>query len=110
MDFGLSKMENVHATVTIAGGSIGSPVYMSPEAMDGNSKVGPATDVFSVGVIFYEALTSLLPFPCKGGSSAGRTSSAQIGSNQLQLANYMHAASGGVPRPLCFASALRSDF
>jgi CRP-like cAMP-binding protein len=47
---------------------IGTPGYMSPEQIrDSRDSLGPESDIFSVGVIFYQMLTGLNPF--RGGSS-----------------------------------------
>tara|TARA_B110000285_G_C14850103_1_gene479528 strand:+ start:149 stop:403 length:255 start_codon:yes stop_codon:yes gene_type:complete len=40
--------------------SVGSPLYMSPEALYG--KYGKETDVWSMGVVIYHILTGELPF------------------------------------------------
>ena len=71
MDFGLARQlqreENVR--ITQSGMLIGTPAYMSPEQIDGeSSKVGPASDQFSLAVILYELLTGQLPF--RGSLSA----------------------------------------
>ncbi|MBM4074673.1 MAG: serine/threonine protein kinase, partial [Planctomycetes bacterium] len=64
LDFGLAKRElNNNNTVSIAGGIIGTPSYMSPEqAMGEGHFVDRRADVFSLGVIFYELLTGRIPF------------------------------------------------
>src|SRR6202051_2725650 len=60
MDFGLARsMELVGMTRT--GALIGTPAYMSPEQAKGE-KVDARTDLFSLGVIFYELLTGTLPY------------------------------------------------
>ena len=57
-DFGISRiLKSTSQTNNIAG----TPVYMAPEAFDG--KRSAQTDVWSVGVIFYELLTGRLPYP-----------------------------------------------
>ncbi len=64
MDFGLARrtMGN-EAHVTHSGAIIGTPAYMSPEQVEGDSQqVGPAADIYSLGVIFYELLAGKLPF------------------------------------------------
>ena len=71
MDFGLARQvaHDQNVRITQSGMLIGTPAYMSPEQIDGEShKVGPASDQFSLGVILYELLTGQLPF--RGSLSA----------------------------------------
>ena len=59
------------ATVTTSGDTqpgttIGTPAYMSPEQACGDiEKLGPASDVYSLGATLYEILTGHVPFPDK---------------------------------------------
>jgi tRNA A-37 threonylcarbamoyl transferase component Bud32/tetratricopeptide (TPR) repeat protein len=64
LDFGLARVETSEMTRT--GTVLGTPYYMSPEQVQGR-KAGPPSDVFSLGSIFYEALTGQRPF--SAGSS-----------------------------------------
>jgi len=64
LDFGISKQlevlgESVEQTMT--GLRLMTPAYASPEQMRGE-QVGVQTDVYSLGVVFYELLCETLPF------------------------------------------------
>jgi tetratricopeptide (TPR) repeat protein len=61
-DFGLAKREGGD-DLTETGAVLGTPAYMAPEQADGRAKfVGPAADVWALGVILYECLTGQRPF------------------------------------------------
>jgi serine/threonine protein kinase len=62
-DFGLAKLVDAEISQTLTGAIMGSPGYMAPEQADGRIKdIGPATDVYALGVILYEMLTGQPPF------------------------------------------------
>jgi serine/threonine protein kinase len=63
LDFGLARRMDNESQVTLAGVIVGTPAFMSPEQVDGDpAKVGPATDIYSLGIVLYQLLTGELPF------------------------------------------------
>lgn len=64
MDFGISRITT--ESKTKLGVVLGTPYYMSPEQLRG-LKIGPASDIFSLGITLYQLLSAKLPFT---GSSA----------------------------------------
>jgi serine/threonine protein kinase len=62
-DFGLAKRPGADPSLTATGQVLGTPAYMAPEQANGESdKIGPTTDVYSLGGILYFALTGQAPF------------------------------------------------
>ena len=62
-DFGIAKVLDAQG-VTSTGQILGSPAHMAPEQIEGG-EVGPHTDVFALGVLFYECIVGHLPFEGK---------------------------------------------
>lgn len=68
LDFGLATIHGADG-ITKSGSQLGSLAYMSPEALDAGSKVDARSDVYSLGVMFYELLT--LQTPYRSDTTAG---------------------------------------
>ena len=64
MDFGLARPCTPLATqLTTTGEIVGTPAYMSPEQIEGAvERIGPACDIYSLGIIFYEMIIGTVPF------------------------------------------------
>lgn len=60
-DFGIVKVVGRSTVDTRTGMSIGTPHYMSPEQASGK-KISHASDLYSLGIVFYEMLTGQVPF------------------------------------------------
>jgi len=61
IDFGLARRSMEDADTTGAGQVLGSPYYISPEQSQGQ-RVDARTDLYSLGVMFYEMLTGQRPY------------------------------------------------
>ena len=101
LDFGLAKgMDGEPGRVgevptqsaTRAGHTVGTPAYMSPEQAQGE-RVDTRSDIFSLGIVFYEMLTGRRPF--EGGNPASVISA--ILRDRPQPVNELQPT---VPRPL----------
>jgi hypothetical protein len=65
MDFGLVRFDEAKdTTISTTGAVVGTPAYMSPEQCFGTPP-GPPSDVYSMGMVLFEALVGHLPFPAE---------------------------------------------
>ena len=63
VDFGIAKILTSHNYLTRTKGIIGTPWYMSPERVKGETeRVDHRSDIFSMGAMMYEMLTGRPPF------------------------------------------------
>ncbi|MEZ6188274.1 MAG: serine/threonine-protein kinase [Planctomycetota bacterium] len=70
-DFGAAAIAGAER-LTRSGHMVGTPFYMAPEHVMGARDLGPTADVWSLGVVLYEALTDTLPFRAENlGALAG---------------------------------------
>ncbi len=70
-DFGLAKVQDAGIdSLTTSGALLGTPHYMSPEQAENAKRVDARTDVFSLGMVLYHALTGSPAFARSGSFMA----------------------------------------
>ena len=62
VDFGLARLTETDESLTAEGMIAGTPAYMSPEQAVDPASVDGLTDIYSLGIVLYEALTGEVPF------------------------------------------------
>ena len=80
--------------ITVAGSALGTPAYMSPEQFDDASSVDNRADIYSMGVMLYEMVTGVKPYP-------GDMSRATI--SKIKKGSYIkpRKLNKKLPKPLC---------
>lgn len=61
LDFGLARNLLDARVRTLAGTVLGTPAYLSPEAITGG-QIGPAMDIYSAGILLFELIAGRVPF------------------------------------------------
>ncbi len=56
-DFGTAKLLHAHTQLTDTGSAVGTPAYMSPEQIHGDTELDGRSDIYSLGVILFEMLS-----------------------------------------------------
>ena len=84
-DFGIAKQLRIDQELTMEGHALGSPYYLSPEQAEGQSPDG-RSDIYSLGIIFYEMLTGSKPYAAQ---SYIETIVAHLGDPIPQLPEYL---------------------
>jgi eukaryotic-like serine/threonine-protein kinase len=94
-DFGIAKsLEATDGSLDLTGTGqlLGTPAYVPPERLDG-SPATPQSDLYSLGVVLYEALTGQRPFP---GDTPMKTAMAIVAGDYRPL----HEVRPGLDPPL----------
>ena len=96
-DFGLARISQSEgpegASFTGRYEFVGTPIYMSPEQVEG-VEITPATDIYALGIVLYEMMTGVWPF---------------MGKTPRETANLRLKASAAPPRSLVASLDTRWD-
>ncbi len=100
LDFGVSKAVSAAADadtgVTRAHSILGTPAYMAPEQFTNVKNAGPASDVYSLGVLLYQAFAGARPFE-------GTTLETLFAAHATQAPRDIRQARPDLPEPLADA-------
>ncbi|MCY0994548.1 serine/threonine-protein kinase [Nannocystis sp. ILAH1] len=91
IDFGIAKDLDASGEQTGLGLVLGTPGYVAPELLAGESRASPATDVYGLGVTIYKLMTGRLPWL---PGSAGDMTYAQMHESPRPLHDHVR---GQVP-------------
>ncbi len=100
LDFGIAKLlaqqdSDTVATLLETRGIVGTPLYMSPEQVLGEA-LDIRTDLWNVGVIYYELLSGKAPFRAEGNFSIARAITDGAPVPVRQLRPELPAAAGSI--------------
>jgi HD-like signal output (HDOD) protein len=108
LDFGIAKLMGGNSVVghhTKTGTVIGTPAYMSPEQCLGEASLNLRSDIYSLGVVLYEALTGRQPFV---GDTLGRLIVCHVSETPIPPSNVNPHVSGGMSSVVMRALAKQS--
>jgi hypothetical protein len=84
LDFGIARLMDAGTRLTMAGSIAGTPRYMSPEQVEGK-EVDHRADIYSLGIVLFEALTGRQPFD---GTTITEILRRQVGEPLPHLVEY----------------------
>lgn len=61
-DFGIARLTQEGAATLTGGAIIGTPAYMSPEQIQGEKTLDGRSDIYALGIIFFQMLTGKIPY------------------------------------------------
>jgi serine/threonine-protein kinase len=99
LDFGIGKAvsaavrEDGNIRITLAGTSLGTPVYIAPEQASGDPSLDHRADIYALGVVGYEMISGHPPF-------RGRTPQAIMAAHARETPAPLSASRSGVPPEL----------
>ncbi|MEE2884264.1 MAG: serine/threonine-protein kinase, partial [Chloroflexota bacterium] len=84
-DFGIASAETLDS-MTSENTTVGTPLYMSPEQIQGSDAIDGRSDLYSLGCLLYEVLTGSTPFQ---GKSTFEIFNGHINESHDPIANHM---------------------
>jgi serine/threonine-protein kinase len=104
-DFGIAKAAQ-GVDLTEAGSMVGTAKYLSPEQVDGSGIIDGRSDLYSLGIVLYEALTGTAPFV---GENDVSTALARLNREPIPPRNYRTDIPEGVEQVVLRAMARRPE-
>ena len=92
-DFGTARLVGADQSLTSSGMLIGTAPYMAPEQVSASGEIGPACDIYALGVLLYELIAGRLPIH---GSDSADTIQKVVSFDPVPL----HRLEQGVPRDI----------